>query len=88
MCTYNISINDNIMQKAVSSFNSERAMQSWIQQNIELLLLQHLAQVEAVKVHAQSNPKTHALSAFRGILQSDKSPAMVREEYIEEKYGI
>lgn len=88
MCTYNISINDNIMQKAVSSFNSERAMQSWIQQNIELLLLQHLAQVEATKVHVKTNPKTHALSAFRGILQSDKNPAMVREEYIEEKYGI
>lgn len=88
MCTYNISINDNLLQKALGSFTNADDMRTWIQENVELLLVQHLAERDKQENMVELRPKVHALSEFRGILRSEKPLDMVREEYIGEKFGI
>lgn len=88
MCTYNISINDNLLQRAQGAFGSTESMRAWIQKKVETLLMQHIAEAETRDEVAKSTPKVHALSEFRGILKSDQIPDVVREEYIEEKYGV
>lgn len=39
MCTYNIKLDDRLVSEARSSFASEEAMQKWIQQQVEALLV-------------------------------------------------
>lgn len=39
MCTYNITLNDELLQQTRSSFPDEDAMDKWIQQQVEAMLL-------------------------------------------------
>jgi hypothetical protein len=39
MCTYNITLNDELVKQTRSSFANEDAMDRWIQQQVEAMLL-------------------------------------------------
>lgn len=86
MRTYNISISENLMQKAIGTFSSTESMQEWIQQKVEWLLIQHIAQEKTAET--QPHRHTHALTPFRGILRGTDCPSDIREEHVAEKYGI
>lgn len=89
MCTYNISITDSLAQQARASFGSNEVMSMWMQQQIEHLLVQYVMKEKSRKQkRTDSVSHKHALSEFRGILDSKDSVSQVREDYISEKYGI
>lgn len=89
MCTYNISIADSLAQQARETFGNNEDMSMWMQQQIEHLLIQYVMKEKSRKQRkADSVNHKHALSEFRGILESKESFSKVREDYISEKYGI
>ena len=53
MCSYNITINDSIIEKVRPSFADEKDFEQWLQQQMEQLLLgfynRQLAQIRARK---------------------------------------
>ncbi len=86
MCTYNISLDDHLVSQLRPCMNDGVDVQEWLQKQVQMLvvntLMTHPAQSHVHKTH------THALSDFRGILQSNLSANQMRDEYIEEKYGV
>lgn len=77
------------MQQARASFGSNEDLSIWMQQQIEHLLVQYVMKEKSRKQRrTDSVPHKHALSEFRGILDSKESLSKVREDYISEKYGI
>ena len=48
MCSYNITLNDTLVEKVRPSFADDNAMQLWLQQQMEEILLDYyVAQLEA-----------------------------------------
>lgn len=46
MCSYNITLNDTLVEKVRPSFADDQALTLWLQQQIEELLLDYYAQQE------------------------------------------
>lgn len=46
MCSYNITLNDSIVEKVRPSFANEKALEQWLQQQLEALLLDYYARME------------------------------------------
>ena len=44
MCSYNITINDSLVEKVRPSFADDQALELWLQQQIEALLLKYYTQ--------------------------------------------
>ena len=42
MCSYNITLDDTLVQKAKPSFADDKALKKWLQQQIEWLLLEQI----------------------------------------------
>ena len=42
MCSYNITLNDSIVEQVKSYFADDKALNLWIQQQMERLLLEHI----------------------------------------------
>lgn len=40
MCTYNITLNDTLVEQVRDSFDDEQALERWLQEQMELALLQ------------------------------------------------
>ena len=40
MCTYNITLNDTLVEQVRDSFDNEQALERWLQEQMELALLQ------------------------------------------------
>lgn len=40
MCTYNITLNDTLVEQVRNSFEDEQALERWLQEQMELALLQ------------------------------------------------
>lgn len=47
MCSYNITLNDSLVEKVRSSFADEKALVLWLQQQLEEILLKYYTQKEA-----------------------------------------
>lgn len=54
MCTYNISLNDDLVMQARQSFSSESLMTSWIQQQVETLLKEFNERQQTVRMNARN----------------------------------
>ena len=54
MCTYNISLNDDLVMQARQSFSSESLMTSWIQQQVESLLKEFNERQQTVRMNARN----------------------------------
>jgi len=52
MCTYNITLNDEVLNETRRSFASESAMDAWLQQQVEALLVTFNAR-QAAKARAR-----------------------------------
>lgn len=63
MCTYNITLNDELLEQTRSSFANEDAMDRWIQQQVEAMLVEFNLK-QQIKANAR-----RAINAMR--LQSE-----------------
>ena len=66
MCTYNISLNEELVMQSRQSFASESAMNLWLQQQVEALLVSFNASQQAARQKARE-----AIEAMR--LQSEQN---------------
>lgn len=66
MCTYNISLNDELVMQSRQSFASESAMTLWLQQQVEALLVSYNTSQQAARQKARK-----AIEAMR--LQSEQN---------------
>ena len=53
MCTYNITLNDQLVEQARSSFASEKALTVWLQQQVEALLTEYNTKQRSVVAKAR-----------------------------------
>lgn len=53
MCTYNISLSDELVKQSRQSFASESAMTLWLQQQVEALLVSFNASQQAARQRAR-----------------------------------
>ena len=53
MCMYNISLKDELLSETRRSFDSETAMEAWLQQQVEALLVAYNASQQATRCKAR-----------------------------------
>lgn len=78
MCTFNIAIDDQLVTSARLAFRDEKSMTAWIEEQITVLLNNHVN-------NAERRPRKH--DALMGIL-SDAPDTDYRRSHLREKYGI
>ena len=98
MCTYNITIDDSLMAQVKPTLGSDSDIAEWVQQQVELVMKNHLRQVKSDTAKRQmamqrfaklATAESVSLRDLEGILpETEMSPQDYRDEYISEKYGI
>lgn len=78
MCSYNITLNDNLVEKVRPSFADDQALTLWLQQKIEELLLDFYARQE-VQTRAKK-----AILAMRQQSENNGNSELTLEEINEE----
>ena len=91
MCSYNITLNDTLMEKVRTSFSDDQALTLWLQQQIEELLLNYYLRQESM-----SNQQTEEqpipdivlslLGAGEPLSDDDLNGRRAYYQYLEEKY--
>ena len=74
MCTYNITLNDELVMETRRSFADERAMGDWIQRQMEALLAEFNAK-QAIKARARQ-----AIEAMRRQSEQNGNAKMSLDE--------
>lgn len=65
MCTYNITLNDTLVEKARPAFSNDKAMQKWLQEQVSAILERFInSQVEAESAQ-QAMVKESLTTAFK-----------------------
>lgn len=83
MCTYNISLSDASVDRIRPAFKDAAAVQAWLREQLEILVMQFNVENQNVSVY------NHSLSHLRGILsESGMTEKQLREEWVREKYGV
>lgn len=83
MCTFNFSISDMAIDRIRPAFKDDIAMHAWLQDQLEILVMQFNETSQGEKKH------THSLSHLRGIFaESNKTSEQLRDEYLNKKYGV
>ena len=75
MCTYNISLSDELVTQARQSFASESAMTLWLQQQVEALLVSFNASQQAARQKARQ-----AIEAMRSQSEQNGNDAMTLDD--------
>lgn len=102
MCTYHVKIDDAVLERAKPYFSGSAAMQLWIEQQLQKVLIDYTRQFEPLSDDKQdsNNILTHlqaikgerdAFFKLCGILGKPNATfswEQLREEAIEEKYMI
>lgn len=98
MCTYNISIDDAVMEQLKPHFSGDAAMQTWIEGVLHHALLDYVAQFESFSLandeHIYQQVKAlesdpDGLLKLGSILKPSKfSIEELKDEYISAKYGV
>lgn len=65
MCTYKITIDDSLLNQVRSAFTSEAEINSWMQTQLEILLLQI-----AERMKPEKNNKESITKSLRGIAKA------------------
>lgn len=86
MCTYNIHIDDNKASVLQTRFKDQQSVEQWMQQQIDILVKQQLASINAKAKRPATRPYRH--DALCGMLSTDASYKELRDEYVSEKYGV
>lgn len=79
MCTYNISLNDELVKQSRKSFASESAMTLWLQQQVEALLVSFNASQQATRQKARK-----AIDAMRLQSEQNGNDAMTLDDINDE----
>lgn len=74
MCSYSITLNDTLVEKVRPSFSDDKALELWLQQQIEELLLNFYLRQEAKKRARK------AIAAMRQQSESNGNSEMTLEE--------
>lgn len=99
MCTYSISIEDALVEQLKPSLGSDNDVKKWMQHEIELAVLRYVQQLHGKSMEQDSRRRIMALSEadgstislcdLEGILPAPQSSFEdLRNEYINEKYGV
>ena len=75
MCMYNITLNDELLSETRRSFASETAMDTWLQQQVEALLMAYNASRQATRQQARL-----AIAAMRRQSEENGNTAMTLDE--------
>ena len=79
MCTYNITLNDQLVEQARSSFDSDSALATWLQQQVEMLLTEYNAKQQSVIANARI-----AIEAMRKQSEQNGNANLTLDEINEE----
>ena len=91
MCSYNITLNDTLVEKVRPSFADDQALTLWLQQQMEELLLDYSARQEAShgqKAYEQVVPDVvlSLLGAGLPLADDDLNGRKAYYQHLEEKY--
>ncbi|MBR7022517.1 MAG: hypothetical protein IKI09_03475 [Bacteroidales bacterium] len=91
MCSYNITLDDTLVEKVRPSFADDQALTLWLQQQMEELLLDYSARQEAshgLKVYEQAVPDVvlSLLGAGLPLADDDLNGRKAYYQHLEEKY--
>ena len=64
MCTYNITINDTLVEKARPAFADDKALQQWLQEQVSIALERFLNKQKEVESAQNAMVKESLLTAF------------------------
>ena len=99
MCTYNISIEDTLIEQLRPTLGADSDVNDWMQRQIELAVLRCIQQhknrskrqdsIRRIIALSEADGSTISLRDFEGILPAPQtSLEELRDEYISEKYGV
>lgn len=80
MCTYNITLNDSLVEKARTAFPDDKALQYWLQEQVSAIL-EHL--VSNQKEQAQKAMVRESLSKAFGELHSGQAKKDARSLFAQ-----
>ncbi len=75
MCTYNITLNDELVNETRRSFVSKAAMDAWLQQQVEAMLMSYNASQQVIRQNARQ-----AIAAMRRQSEENGNAAMTLDE--------
>ena len=75
MCVYNITLNDELLNETRRSFASKTAMDAWLQQQVEAMLMSYNASQQAIRQNARQ-----AIAAMRKQSEENGNAAMTLDE--------
>ncbi len=75
MCVYNITLNDELLNETRRSFASKTAMDAWLQQQVEAMLISYNASQQAIRQNARQ-----AIAAMRKQSEENGNAAMTLDE--------
>jgi len=79
MCTYSITLNDELLTRTRKTFADERAMNVWLQQQVEALLTEYNAQQQLTRDNAR-----RAIEEMRRQSEQNGNTEMTLEDINEE----
>lgn len=82
MCTFNIALDDKLVNVAKSSFANHQSMTAWMEEQISVLLLQYVS--SGAEKHERQTRKHDALM---GVI-SNMANVDCKQVHLKEKYGI
>ena len=75
MCIYNITLNDELLNETRRSFASKTAMDAWLQQQVEAMLMSYNASQQAIRQNARQ-----AIAAMRKQSEENGNATMTLDE--------
>ena len=100
MSTYNVRINDAVVQRVKSHFNNEADMRHWIEYEIERVMVDYAERLSPFQYDYSRDEQIYrqvkalendppALSKLGAILKpSQYSAEELLDDYVSEKYGV
>ena len=97
MCTYNISIEDTLVEQLRPAIGPEGDVSGWVQRQVELAVLRHVRQLRTHNERqdsmrrlldfAAADPSTVTLADLEGLLPAPQTPIEdLRDAYVVDKY--
>ncbi len=75
MCVYNITLNDELLNETRRSFASKTAMDAWLQQQVEAMLISYNASQQTIRQNARQ-----AIAAMRKQSEENGNADMTLDE--------
>ena len=82
MCTYNISLNDALVEKARPAFPDDKALQQWLQEQVSVIL-EHFLYEQKEKENAQKAMVRESLTTAFNELHSGQAKKDARSLFAQ-----